>query len=326
MEIKKLMGEECKRVRPLWEEVFFEDSKLFTDYYFENKAKENIGYVMGQYPYEAMMFRTPYTLQIGTQRKEISYLVGVATREECRHRGYMRNLLLHSFQELYKEKQPFIFLMPANPAIYEPFGFRYIYEQDVWRVKEERQETYLVSELCENCPGVSIMDRLAEFANTVLKEHYQIYVHRDGAYYERMLKELKAQNGDICVKFEQQELVAYYLYAKEDNKVFVQEVLEKEEGKLRCLEKTGEKKPVIMARIIHLEEMMKLVRSQEVKNIILRVEDEFLVKNSAVYEWKITPHGSEVRKLKDSDRAEISMHISELAPRILTKVFLNEIV
>ena len=31
-------GEECISLRPLWEEVFWEDSKEFTDYYFEEKA------------------------------------------------------------------------------------------------------------------------------------------------------------------------------------------------------------------------------------------------------------------------------------------------
>ena len=98
MEIKKIVDEACKTARSLWEEVFYEDSVQFTDYYFENKAEKNIGYVIGEAPYDAMMFRTPYTLQIGDARKEISYIVGVATREECRHRGYMRKLLTRSLR------------------------------------------------------------------------------------------------------------------------------------------------------------------------------------------------------------------------------------
>ena len=134
--INKITGEACKAARSLWEEVFYEDSVQFTDYYFQNKAGKNIGYVIGEAPYDAMMFRTPYQLHIGNQQREISYLVGVATREECRHQGYMRSLLMHSFKEMYEEKQPFTFLMPANPAIYEPFDFRYIYERDMWKLKD----------------------------------------------------------------------------------------------------------------------------------------------------------------------------------------------
>lgn len=350
MEIKTVTGEECKKLRPLWEEVFFEDSELFTDYYFEKKAVLNTGYVIGKFPYDAMLFRTPYSLMIGKQQREISYLVGVATRKECRHQGYMKKLLLHSFREMYQKKQPFTFLMPANPAIYEPFGFRYIYERDVWKLKEEKsgdklkaaamEESdknqkkeysnlhgiYAVSKLREKYPKIPVMDMLAEFSNKLLQERYRIYVHRDAAYYERQLLESRAQNGDIYVQFEQGEVTAFYLYAKEGEEVFLQEVMEKQPGMLRNVEKTGEKQPVIMARILHLEEMLKLITSPNEVTLTLRVEDELLEENNGVYEWKITPKGSQVLKLENASNAENTMHISELTVWILKKVFLNEIV
>jgi len=378
MEIKKIVDEACKTARSLWEEVFYEDSVQFTDYYFENKAEKNIGYVIGEAPYDAMMFRTPYTLQIGDARKEISYIVGVATRKECRHRGLMRSLLMHSFQKMYEEKQPFTFLMPANPAIYEPFDFRYIYERDVWKIKEgvdveayleteveyvtsDGQELraagfedsgnyrsytlgnglYRVSKLQEQFPYIPILDMLAEFANGYLKEYYSIYVHRDKAYYEMQLKESQAQNGDIYVLLEEGEIKAFFLYAKEEDEVFIQEVMEAEEGILDFLQKEEKKKPVIMARIIHLEEMLKLVRSKESKNLILKIEDDLIPENAGIYKWEIMSNGSKVTKLREEkSRKEmkgnylkesakfqiIDVHIRELAVYILTGVFLNEIV
>lgn len=39
-------GEECRSLRFLWEEVFYEDSREFTDYYFCEKAVRNQGYVL----------------------------------------------------------------------------------------------------------------------------------------------------------------------------------------------------------------------------------------------------------------------------------------
>ena len=267
MRINRIIGEECKTAHSLWEEVFFEDSTQFTDYYFENKAEKNIGYVIGQVPYDAMMFRTPYRLQIGEVQREISYLVGVATRKECRHRGYMRELLMHSFREMYEEKMPFAFLMPANPAIYEPFDFRYIYEREVWELKGSFKEIinidkldglYSVRNLYENFPQLPILSLLAEFANGYLKERYNIYVYRDVSYYEMQLKESEAQNGDIYVFFENGEIKAFFLYAKEGEEIYIQEVVEEKEGILDFLQKAEKKKPIIMARIIHLEEMLKL--------------------------------------------------------------------
>ena len=383
MEINKIMGETCKITRPLWEEVFYEDSIQFTDYYFENKAKKNIGYVIGQAPYDAMMFRTPYTLQIGETQKEISYIVGVATRKEYRHRGYMRELLMHSFREMYQEKNPFTFLMPANPAIYEPFDFKYIYERDSWMLKDqervvalleslsrynifeikEKQEVcelkaaeikgydqkfleveneqvakriadeldglYSIRKLRKQFPEFPILKILAEFANQYLKEHYKIYVHRDAAYYEMQLKESKAQNGDIYVLFERGAIQAFFLYAKEGDEVFIQEVMETEPGILDFLQKSETKKPIIMARIIHLEEMMKLVCSKEKTTMVIEIEDELIPENAGIFRWEMTPNGSYVTKIKSKNAdvtPEASMHIRDFAPWILTKVFLNEIV
>lgn len=386
--INRIEGKLCKTARPLWEEVFYEDSKAFTDYYFENKAEKNIGYIYGTFPYEAMMFRTPYQLQIGKEKREISYIVGVATRKEYRHRGYMRKLLIHSFKEMYREKQPFAFLMPANPAIYEPFDFSYIYCREEWELKNPREDMlrleavkrekiddkdgrigwkktkpeltaaegiktvqkpeldglHSVKNICSQMPQYPIMEQLAEFANQYLKRHFQIYVHRDTTYYERQLKESEAQNGDIYVFFEQGEIKAMFLYANEEGEVFLQEVMEAEKGQLDFLQKNGIKKPWIMARIIHLEEMMKLVRSKEGICKTLRIEDELIPENAGIYRWEITPDGSRVTKQKEENRdekcgtaydtitgnivrvPEVSLHIRELAKWVLTDVCINEIV
>lgn len=347
-----LNKEECKKAKSLWEEVFFEDSVQFTDYYFKYKAEKNTGYVIGQAPYNAMVFRTPYPLQIGKIQREISYLVGVATRKECRHRGYMRTLLMHSFEEMYQEKMPFTFLMPANPAIYEPFDFKYIYERDIWQLRDPEKEIetmgipglYSIQNFRKKFPKIPILKLLAEFANGYLKEHYNIYVHRDISYYEMQLKELEAQNGDIYVLWEEEKIKAFFLYAKEEEEIFIQEVMETEEGILEFLQKKETKKPIIMARVIHMEEMLKLVCCNEYKKLILKVEDELIPQNAGVYEWEITPTGSLVTKLltntgeekrnfmemkaaeQKTEETEISMHIRDLAPRILTGVFINEIV
>lgn len=369
-----LNKEDCKATRSMWEEVFYEDSMQFVDYYYEHKAEKNIGYVIGEAPYHAMMFRTPYQLHIGNQQREISYLVGVATREKYRHRGCMRRLLMHSFREMYEEKQPFTFLMPANPSIYEPFDFRYIYERDVWKLKDDieidrllkesqlywhelkaaeiqnndkkddkLEGWYRVSSLQEQFSDISILEIIANFANEYLKKHYNIYVHRDEAYYEMQMKELAAQNGDIYVLFEQGEIKVFFLYAKEEE-VFIQEVVGEEGDIPDFLQREETKKPIIMARIIHLEEMLKLVCSKEHRKLTIEIEDDLIPENTGTYDWEITPNGSKITKIQfDRDREncelkaaqmgqqeegieKISMHIRELAPYILRNVFINEIV
>lgn len=326
MKINKIAGEECKLARSLWEEVFPEDSIQFTDYYFEHKASKNIGYVIGHAPYDSMLFRTPYVVQIGEEKRELSYIVGVATRKEHRHKGYMRGLLAEAMKEMYEEKQPFTFLMPANPAIYEPFGFRYVYERDEWKLTETLNGIHGIKELQKKMPQYPVLEQLADFANRILKEKYRIYVYRDVAYYEMLLKELEAQNGDIYVFFEKGSIKAYFLYAKEEDKVFIQEVLQEDGVSLECLQKQQYKKPIIMARIVHLEEMMRLVRSEKPREVILKVEDKLIPDNNGVFRWKISQEGSQVFRLENDAQAQYCVSIEELAPLILKDVFLNEIV
>ena len=117
-------------------------------------------------------------------------------------------------------------------------------------------------------------------------------------------------------------------------------MLEAQEGKLEFLQKAEKKKPMIMARIIHLEEMMKLVCGRENMTTMIEIKDELIPENAGVYQWEITPRGSKVKKISQaislSERdeieagksgiPEISIHVKELAVKILTGVFINEIV
>ncbi len=121
--IKELDGEECLKLRGLWEEVFWEDSKEFTDYYFEEKARKNHAFCL-QIGEEAvsMLYLSPYSMWIRVgdrfMEQEIYYIVGVATKEKYRHRGYMDRILKASLSFIRKKGHPFAFLMPANPNIY----------------------------------------------------------------------------------------------------------------------------------------------------------------------------------------------------------------
>ena len=95
MNIRKLDVSEHFRTRALWEEVFTEDTKAFLDYYYFLKTRENEIYVVedGQ-KIQAMLQLNPYHLKVEEQTFDAHYIVGVATRDESRGQGYMRQLLV----------------------------------------------------------------------------------------------------------------------------------------------------------------------------------------------------------------------------------------
>ena len=124
--IRYLNDREKQSVRELWEEAFPEDSKEFGDYYFKEKVRDNrILALIGEKPEgedkepgpreshqeraDAMIHLNPYRLMVRGRCWQADYLVGVATRRDKRHRGYMRCLLLRMMKDLRQEQMPFAF-------------------------------------------------------------------------------------------------------------------------------------------------------------------------------------------------------------------------
>ena len=132
MKIEKLEVSQHLDTRKLYEEVFSEDEKSFVDYYYQEKTKDNIIYVVREDDdIQAMLHLNPYTLMVNGTEKESYYIVAVATRKEYRGRRYMAGLLREALLDMYQAGVTFTYLMPAAEAIYLPHDFRTMYEQNI---------------------------------------------------------------------------------------------------------------------------------------------------------------------------------------------------
>lgn len=322
-EVVQLTKEERLAVKPMWSEIFYEDSDRFTDYYFAEKMPGNKGYgVKVDGELVSMMFLTPYPVWIKTGGAEdftqvtLYYIVGVGTRKEYRHRGYMDCMLRRALRDICEEGHPFTFLMPANPAIYEPYQFRYIYDRPVYTVNcsakieaaSYNRKTAVKACNHENVTApltASEIPQLVQFANTILMSRFQIFVHRDNAYYERQRIESAAQNGDVYLWKNKGEIQGYYLYAKEDGHEEIQEaMLSPEFPDQSVLTVSKEKKPVIMARITNVKSMLSLVRMSEdkEKKLIIRVHDPLLEENCGTFLWTVSCEKNEVVDITEENR------------------------
>ena len=115
----------------LWQ-ACFHDTKAFADYYFERIFKHNRVMTLKESDViVSMLHLNPYRIYLDGKVVNSEYIVGVATEESHRCKGYMRLLLIMAMKELYKEKKPFVYLMPARESIYTPFDFTFIYKQPV---------------------------------------------------------------------------------------------------------------------------------------------------------------------------------------------------
>lgn len=267
--IECLQGRKVLDTRPLWEEVFSEDSKAFTDYYFAQKAAANTTFICRHLPtgrIVSMVHLTPCEMTVRGNSIPTCYIVGVATRESHRRKGLMSALLNKSFDYAAGLHCPFVFLMPANPAIYEPFGFSYIYSRPQYAIPEllTQKEVYISKfpvegiriQQLEKEASPETLQTLADFASKTLSAQYDYYLTRTPSYYRTLLLELYAQNGCIYTFTLHGRLEGYFLYAKEERSPFIQELLFS--GKLYSFQDSimstifphalPEPKPVIMAK------------------------------------------------------------------------------
>lgn len=309
-EISFLRKAKVQETRSLWEEVFAEDSAAFTEYYFQKKAPSNLTFVCrlqsvtdlsgsasGGRTKElsavsasddhakelstakantgriiSMVHLTPYEITIQGCPRPTYYIVGVATMKSHRHRGLMAALLAEACDYAKKQSCPFIFLMPADPAIYKPFGFSYIYARPQYTASEimsDRQvyiSRFPIADITIRCldadASAKDLEQLSDFAGHTLEKQYDYYLTRTPSYYEILLWELKSENGCIYTFCIDGQTEGYFTYAKEEETPFIQELLFSDKlcsliqeavsqnPTIRSLFPVteAEKKPVIMAK------------------------------------------------------------------------------
>lgn len=332
MQLRKLDAIEHNCTRKLWEEVFPEDSKEFLDYYYFIKARDNQIYIIeSDGDIRSMLQLNPYALQIGERQHVCNYIIAVATQEKYRSRGFMRKLLTKSMQAMYGQKEPFTFLMPAAAAIYTPYDFRFIYSQN--------RDTLYGS---DTPPSVTIRDAVPGDCRAMtalfyecIGGDYQIYALRNDRYYQTMILEQQSENGGVRLMEQKGRIVGMFAYARDGDTLEIREPLylpafkgeyQKAVGRLRegskaparilAGESTNEskKKPLIMARIVHLETMLQAMKVKSGQSIdcSFAVLDTILTKNSKVIRLKGDKENPHIC-VKETEDSEGVITISALA-------------
>lgn len=354
MEVRLLKQQEHGKTRLLWEKVFQEDSKAFLDYYYFFKTRENSVYVVEEdEEIRSMLHLNPFLIQVGEGQFDVRYIIAVATEESYRKRGYMGMLLRKAMQAMYQEKQPFTFLMPAAEAIYTPYDFRFVYDQNVWKytvVEKQEQKSLPVSEA-----GIGDGADLAAFFMEYFSERFQIYAVRDEQYYQTMLFEQQSENGGIAILKQSEKIVGCFLYGDEDG-LEIREPLYLKEYETefwaavgKVCEKHGQKealvyagiseeekigtvefqkqKPTIMVRILHLESLLRLLKTKAGEQIdcSFAVLDSILTQNSRVWKLQSSPIGESEEGEEAVKEADVAKEVEkQRLSDCETKIYVRE--
>ena len=290
-----LPQEEKKETIPLWKACFPEDTDRYLDYYYQEKAKDNrILAKKEDGKIITMLHRNPYKIHMRDKLWEADYIVAVATEENHRGRGHMREVLTKALRDMNLEGRPFTFLMPAAEAIYLPFDFRFVWKKPRLLLKRQAEETL------EKVPvsGEADWEKAGQFMEKWLAERSQIYTFRDTAYVRRLLRELESEDGELYfLKGEGEEPLGLQGLTGREKKD--QALLYAREGLFE--EKEG--KTGIMARITALREFLPAfsLNVPESLTLNLEVEDKLIPENEGSFFWSLDEQGSSV-ELSQNDR------------------------
>lgn len=338
-ELRYLTQEEKDKTRSLWEAIFPEDEGAFLDYYYSVKTKDNeIAAVEIDGQIRSMLQLNPYCLKIGHTSAECAYVIAVATEENYRHRGLMRELLLKTMSDRYAKKQPFMFLIPANEDIYKPFGFRFVMEQYHREVSPGREGSYRLEVVSE-----ADREMAAAFANDVLAARADVYAIRDAEYYRVLSQEALSEEGDVCWivnasgEFpEAVERVGILSYTAGDAVEIREPLLKPEyEGELEDILRNcfpeqkirafglmplsgPETKPTIMMRLLYLPALFEGVRATEDLVFVLRIHDNMIPENNGDFVWHVNEKESNLDAERTPGRKDTDLDVSiEALTRLL---------
>lgn len=302
LEEAKENGKENVRedVYQLWQDCFG-DTDAYTDFYFQWVVPYNrIFTLYKEDKLCSMLHLNPYTLVLEGREVKADYIVGVATRQDERKKGYMGLLIARAFQCMYEEEKPLTYLMPAADAIYYPYDFRKVYIIRKWtaEMKEAAAEDKLWdtgSKIVElTASDGNNRKLLTEFTERVLKDKYYIYAIRSRKYYEKLLEEMHSTGGGISLVLKEDNVIGYAAYMLDDGfemaeciyePSYKREVLTELYRKFSPFlkEKNSSFEPSIMVRIVNLKAFLNSLSAKKDIHLLIEAVDERIAANNGVF-------------------------------------------
>ena len=167
------------KTRNLYESCFDEGKNSFIDYYYDTIIKRNeIVVVKDGDEILSMIHLNPYKYNICGEIKNVHYLVAIATREDCRNRGLMKQCFDKAIEYLNDLKEPFCYLVPDNDTygnIYRKYGFEVVTKFTLDKFSDKTYDIY--------------PDKNEEYVELMKKEDYFL-----GMESEEYIEDLRNKN------------------------------------------------------------------------------------------------------------------------------------
>ena len=204
----------------IWKQLFSHDDGGSIDFFFEHYydncqtylLKENSEIISG-----VCVFH--YPIQLMDRVIEVSYLVGIFTKEAYQQQGYMKKLL-HEVLDIESHQTLMSVLMAYQPKVYQSFGFKPLVDHQI------------VNLSASMIPPVSTMNITYQVTSEQLLHAYNRFMHYFDGYkvrtnedFDMMKLDMQAQQGKVVGYVEQQNLLGYMAYILHDQQIEILEIV-----------------------------------------------------------------------------------------------------
>ncbi len=355
MEIRYAKDNDINKVKEIWN-YCFNDEESFVEYYFKNKYKSfNTIVALENKDVVSALQLNKYRLKINDKSYETSYVVGVSTLPQARGRGYMKEMMKFSLNELYKNDEIISILMPIDYRLYRKYGYEHCYDQIEYNLNIESLRNFKMVGTFKEATNEHIKD-IIDISNESLKD-LNGNVLKDRDYYENLLEEIKSENGYIYINHNE-GYEGYMIYFINGDSMFVREIYYKNIRSLKSMLKfiynhntqcksvvinapvddkirfvldnlkTSEIKikPFMMGRVINIKRLLEDINID--KNIEIEaninIKDDFIEANNATFNISIKDNKIKVKEV--NEKADISMDINAISQLAFSYTNVKEVI
>lgn len=354
MNIRYAKGEDLDKLKDIWN-YCFGDEESFVEYYFNNKYKpENTIIVEEGDDFKSSLQLNQYKIKLNDKIYDISYVVGVSTYPNARGKGYMKDMMEFSLNEIYKRGQIVSLLMPIDYRLYKKYGYEHCYDQLEYKINIDGLKQFKINGDFEKV-NENHIDEMIGIYNYFLSKSNG-YVVRDKFYYENLFKEIKCENGHIYIH-KNNEYDGYIIYFIMGDTMLVREMCYKNINSLKSMLKfifnhnTQCKnikvmapindsiryvlpnlkdndiniKPFMMGRIINVEDFLNdiYVEDTELDSVYINVEDNQIKDNNHIFEIKVL--NNKIVAKESNKEADITLSINSLSQMAFSYTDINQV-
>lgn len=360
MSVRYATGEEKDQIKALWQYAFT-DTESFCDYFFEKRYDVCCNLVVAEEDrVRASLLMNPYRFRHGNIEETVRYIVGISVFPEYRGRKYTTSMIQEAFRYAYQNGETLSLLMPIDTSIYRRYGYENCFDMEMLTVDLSKMPVFRPRKDYTMARIASPQDaRLADLVSVYEEaaKQWGSYVLRDCSYFSTLYEEVKEEQGEIFVVYDEacqpKGYMIFYPKYELGTKGWVREMLAVQSEVYDCFLSliqghatqmnqaviyqpensllmrylgednriVREKKPFLMARILNVQKVLESLEKSEGEAVWLRVEDPMIEENNGYFE--LSSFG--VRKSEEPVREAIDLSIGELTLLYMGRVTVQQL-